>query len=153
MPIYRGAQKVIPRRGAQALSRVYRGDTLVWEAVPPVVYPVSGVWEGGIVPDAGNPPDPDLFLWLHEHTVAEAGDYRIQFTATWTVANGIAVGVHIPSFPFGFQYRKHGTYQWPGTFSLDTTLALTAGALIRFFAESAFGVSESTGGPWTITKL
>lgn len=32
MPIYRGATKITPVRGGTALSRVYRGATLVWEA-------------------------------------------------------------------------------------------------------------------------
>lgn len=39
MPIYRGTQRVTPRPGGRALSRVYRGDRLVWQAGPdlPVV--------------------------------------------------------------------------------------------------------------------
>lgn len=36
MPLYRGAQKVTPRPGGQALSRVYRGDRLVWTSAPAV---------------------------------------------------------------------------------------------------------------------
>lgn len=31
MPIYRGTQKITPHRGDQTLSRVYRGDDLVWQ--------------------------------------------------------------------------------------------------------------------------
>lgn len=33
MPIYRGSQKVTPRRAGVDLARVYRGSHLVWEAV------------------------------------------------------------------------------------------------------------------------
>lgn len=42
MPIYRGTQKVAPRPGGQALSRVYRGGQLVWQfALPRYVYTVE----------------------------------------------------------------------------------------------------------------
>lgn len=39
MPIYRGTQRVTPRPGGQAVARVYRGSSLVWQAGPvlPVV--------------------------------------------------------------------------------------------------------------------
>ena len=36
MPIYRGTKQVTPHRGGQALSRVYRGDQLVWRAAEPL---------------------------------------------------------------------------------------------------------------------
>lgn len=36
MPIYRGSQKVTPRRAGVDLARVYRGNTLVWQSMPVV---------------------------------------------------------------------------------------------------------------------
>lgn len=44
MPIYRGTQKITPHRGDQTLSRVYRGNDLVWQAIRPhVIETIPGI--------------------------------------------------------------------------------------------------------------
>lgn len=153
MPIYRGATKVTPRRGDKALARVYRGSTLVWEAAP--AYPISGVWEGGTVPDAGNPSDPDLYLWLHEHAFTSAGTYRVQWEVTWTRARLARCGAYgsVAWSPWGSHYVESSSINFPSTRGIDRTHTFAAGDTLRFYCASGDGVSTASGGTWSIEKL
>lgn len=77
MPIYKGATKVTPRRGGTALSRVYKGDKLVWQAGP------------SFPPFADSKTVPTVvctrYQWTQGPSISlpESGVYRVEVSVNW----------------------------------------------------------------------
>lgn len=143
MPIYKGATKVTPKPGGKALSRVYRGSTLVWQAAP--AYPISGTWGGGTMPTG--------YSLCDSHTITQAGTYTI----TWSVDFPTVTHNSLPGAKFRVNDAglwTSGSYRaFPGNSTATGTRTLNAGDVIDFYVETEAEGAVASGGTWSIEKL
>ena len=115
MPIYKGATKVTPKPGGKALSRVYRGDRLVWTSSP---YPLAGQWTAEVTATVKT---------YASHVIVESGTFTLTHTAE--PAAGIMTYILTPQ----------------GSHLSGVTLALQVGDLIEFIASNWQAAKVVTG--------